>query len=858
MTQFSDGPASPHFTPLVLEGMSSVQDLPHSGISPAMAAAATSAPSGQCVGWGIPFVIERFWVAHRGDIQLALPSVQARWLVFMHCTDSLPLQRNTSGFYSPMPGAGHIGEHAATYTFQYADGTSVSVDLRHRHHIGRYTLDFGEAPVEAAAAHKPFPIRLLGEQQTRTEWGKSQQRIGEYYGATWNSWLWAWENPFPERALVGWRCSAHEIPIVISAITAGSNVITTSPLRWESRQKAVVKLPSGAHFAADLDADGLLRDIQLDLGQIISATPRPLYPHDWEDSPNNAPPNSSASEVLVEFAAHPQAQFVLTDGNRIPIAALNGDDSAALIRTVAPAHQRVRLRVVEAGSTQPTAAKLHVHGAWGEYLAPTDRQRIINPAWFEDYGADFIHQHRHPCTYIAGETTLDLPLGPIFIEVAKGFEVRPVRRIVEVTEQTRDITIELERVLDWRAQNWVTADTHVHFLSPSTALLEGAAEGVNVINLLASQWGELLTNVGDFDGRTTWGSREAGGDGEYLVRVGSENRQNMLGHISLLGYEGAIIAPMTTGGPAESAIGDPVETLLLEWGRQCKAQGGLVVAPHFPYPRLEHAAALIVGAVDAVEMTSWEHLDRGIDPYSLSDWYRFLNCGYLIPAVAGTDKMMALTAVGAIRTYAHIAPAEPFTYANWMEAVRRGETFVTYGPLLEFAVEGQTMGRVLDLPAGGGHVTVSWRVASVTVPVTQVQLVVNGTIAESIMIEAEEAHGTWNVHLPASGWLALLIRGRAVTGPEIIAAHSSPILVRVADTPPLAAADALTLLAQIEGSLAYLEVLGTRAAVQAYQRMRLELLAAYRSLHHRLHQQGLYHEHGSSEGTKPEDLHASW
>ena len=64
-------------------------------------------------------------------------------------------------------------------------------------------------------------------------------------------------------------------------------------------------------------------------------------------------------------------------------------------------------------------------------------------------------------------------------------------------------TFELERALRWRERGWVTADTHVHFLSPQTALLEGAAEGVNVVNLLASQWGEMFSNVGDFDGRTT-------------------------------------------------------------------------------------------------------------------------------------------------------------------------------------------------------------------------------------------------------------------------------------------------------------------------------------------------------------------
>ena len=90
-----------------------------------------------------------------------------------------------------------------------------------------------------------------------------------------------------------------------------------------------------------------------------------------------------------------------------------------------------------------------------------------------------------------------------------------------------------------------------------------------------------------------------GGDGEYLVRVGTENRQHVLGHISLLGYRGRIIAPMTTGGPDESALGDPIEILLTEWARQCRKQGGLVVLPHFPNPRAEAAASIVSGAAQS-------------------------------------------------------------------------------------------------------------------------------------------------------------------------------------------------------------------------------------------------------------------
>ena len=42
---------------------------------------------------------------------------------------------------------------------------------------------------------------------------------------------------------------------------------------------------------------------------------------------------------------------------------------------------------------------------------------------------------------------------------------------------------------------------------------------------------------------------------------------------------------------------------------------------------------------------------------------------------------------------------KPFTYEIWMEAVRRAGTFVTYGPLLEFAVDGHPMGSRMEMSA---------------------------------------------------------------------------------------------------------------------------------------------------------------
>ncbi|MBN1890064.1 MAG: CehA/McbA family metallohydrolase [Thermoflexales bacterium] len=858
MSSIKDGPSSRFFWPLPFEGGVSPSEL--SGISEKMTAALPHAPGGECVSWGIPFTIGRLVPIQGEAITVTFSPTTAGWLVFLHTSDLCQIAPGPNGFWSPMRGEGQLAQLAANYVILYQDGTEERVAIRRRHHIGTFQRLWGENCFEAVAHHKPRPVRPPHE-QLRSGWGWAQTRVDAADEPTWLNWLWAWENPHPDKIIAGVRFEpapggSSTSSVIVSAISAGN--VSSFPLRWQTRRKAVLSLAVGESFQHELDEHGGLAQIQLDLGQVISATPRLVYPNEtWGDTYNNQLPARSERDVLIEYTAHTEADFHLADGRTISVSDLAGASGRTQVtlplQLVAPAAQRVTLRVVErqAGASRPVPVKLHIHGEWGEYLPPVDRHRIPNSAWFEDYSVDFVHggtwggsaDTPHYCTYIPGETTLNLPQGKVYIEVARGFEIRPVRKVVDITPETQEIVLEIERVLPWRERGWVTADTHVHFLSPPSARLEGAAEGVNVVNLLASQWGELMTNVGDFDGATTWGSREAGGDGEHLVRVGTENRQHVLGHISLLGYSGRIIAPMTTGGPDESALGDPIEILLTEWARQCKQQGGVVVLPHFPQPRAEHAASIVDGSVDAVEMTALGNLYDGINPYSLSDWYRYLNCGYLVAAAGGTDKMSANTAVGAVRTYARLAPDLPFTYDAWMEAMRRAETFVTYGPLLEFMVDGRPMGSRFELSASGGRLDVSWQVASVTVPMSRVELVVNGEIRESLAVAPDQASGQWSVKVDKSCWLALLVRGHYADKPEIIAAHSSPVMVTVASAPLLAAADALTILEQIEGALAYLDTVGTRAEDAAYKRMRLVLTSAHRSLHNRMHERGYYHDH---------------
>lgn len=853
MTVYTDGPQTSLFTPVPINGNLSLTDPESVDLPERMTATLEHAPSGECVCWGIPFEIDKPLVVKDEPVAVSLGGVEARWIVFMHTSDVCLPEANESGFVPAYKGLGALAEHCCDYVVLYGDGTEARTAIRRRHQISSYVM--GEFCVEAVGHAKPTPLPGGPSQRIINDmWGTFQTHASPP-GARlrWTNYLWAWENPHPDRKISELRIEPLGGVILLFAASCGD--LSTTPLQWQSRQKAALTLPEDEAFDPLIDNNGLLKQVQLDMGQVIFAKPRLIYPDDsWAETYNNQLPDAADREILVEYTAHPDASFHFPGGETLSLASVDRNESGGRLVAVPPSDKAVTIRTIDRSSKLPVPVKLHIHGTFGEYLTPVDRHRLPNPSWFQDYAVDYIHRRftgfagntsnqLHHCTYIPGETQIKLPESRIYLEASKGFEYRPVRQVLDIEAGTDEIVVELEKALTWREKGWVTADTHVHFLSPQSAQLEGSCEGVNIVNLLASQWGEMMTNVGDFDGQTTFGSREAGGDGEYLVRVGTENRQCVLGHISLLGYGGNMIVPMCSGGPGESAIGDPLEVLLTEWAAQCKQQGGLVVLPHFPFPRMENAAAIVTGNVDGVEMTSWGDLYSGINAYSLSDWYRYLNCGHMVAAVGGTDKMSAETAVGTVRTYAKIGEEAEFTYGAWMEAVRKANTFVTYGPLMEFAVEGKPPGSRIEMSSSGGTVDVTWEAASVTIPMSRVDLVANGVIVESQTIDPGQDSGSWSIEIDKSTWLALLIRGNYPDHPEVIAAHSSPVMVSVADTSFFQAADAVTILEQIEGSLAFIDKIGTRADAETYKRMRLILTAAHRDFHNRMHQLGYGHHH---------------
>lgn len=874
-------PSSPHFTPVDLQRYFNADRLK-------LEQGFNSRPGD--AGWidslrgpqthrGMPFL---FGGEAAGDVLvlqpgaapvvIALPGCLASYLLFVQVAADRPLE-SPQGFGdigpATLPVEGNsLGNRVSTYALHYVDGSEVRVPVLRRFGIQQNHISWSASAFEALPLRGPIVHASTGEDfalgrasaksffhgETRTESGR-MDRQGE------NVWLYALQNPHPQKELTALSLRAEQEASLIFALT--TTQLTDHPLRLQDRRKLRMRLPPGVHLnkLGELDVDHRAEQIGIDLGTVISARAVLNYARwDWLSDKQDVQPVPSDDEVIVEYSAHPDARLYLRGENsRLHVAdlralsAANASHRSLEVVPVASATRPVKIRITEKGSGTRVAARLHLHGANGEYLPPKGHHRKVNTGRFEDFAGEFANG-LNQYVYVDGSCEADLPIGPVFVEISRGLEVRPLRCIIEVTASTDNLTFELDRVLRWRERGWVSSDTHVHFLSPQTALLEGKAEGVNVVNLLAAQWGELFSNVADFDGRTTIGAKDFGGDGEFLVRVGTENRMQVLGHISLLGYEGAIITPLSCAGANEAAIGDPLEATMADWAERCQLQGGLVVMPHAPNPQAERAADIVLGLVDAIEMMSFNPRTAQISAFGLADWYRYLNIGYHLPLVAGSDKMDAAALLGGSRTYVQLG-ARDFTYRNWIDAVRSGDTFITVGPLVEMTVEGCRPGSKIALPPSGATVTVGWRIESVSVAPTRVEVIRNGIVVDEVRCCELSCNGQLALPITESCWIAIRVRGSVAGRKADIAAHTSAVCVKVGDKPIFASADAVSVLAQIEGSIAYMDTLAPRSDEARHARLRAALEHAHHRLHHRLHELGASHHHAPAHSVHIEREH---
>ncbi|MDH3674374.1 MAG: hypothetical protein OES12_02680, partial [Anaerolineae bacterium] len=485
-------PPSNHFTPISLQESFNLvrQNLPQD----LQGSEDIEAASGLQSYRGIPFDLGRpdqpnVILLAEDEVDIDVDEIRATFVLFLHAVeDRVPeFQEGLRDFEGNIPMAGdmvgnELGQPVSDYSLVYTDGTTASRPILRRFAIQQRHVSWGASPFAAVHAHKPaiyptateeqilgrIPQRPYGAGELRTRSARDLRQS--------HLWLYALPNPNPEKPIHRIVCTPRAERSVIYAISYTN--LKDHPLRPGIRQKLRLKLPP-EHRLNALDET---ENIAIDLGTVISARSALIYDRErWSGSEPDVQPILAEDEVIVEYESHAQAKLYVatasdTSNAEQPFVEYDlRQDYPEVMASVSPANRPVKLRVVERGSSQPVAVRLHLHGEAGEYLPPRGHHRKVNPHWFEDNYAEFVNNFNQYC-YIPGECVVDLPVGELFVEINRGYEVTPLRSSFQVTPETDEITFELDRVLSWREQGWVTADTHIHFLSPQTALLEGTAE----------------------------------------------------------------------------------------------------------------------------------------------------------------------------------------------------------------------------------------------------------------------------------------------------------------------------------------------------------------------------------------------
>jgi hypothetical protein len=213
--------------------------------------------------------------------------------------------------------------------------------------------------------------------------------------------------------------------------------------------------------------------------------------------------------------------------------------------------------------------------------------------------------------------------------------------------------------------------------------------------------------------------------------------------------------------------------------------------PEHPVESLALPVDAALGNVDYLEVMGFsDHL------ITSEIWYRLLNCGFRIPAGAGTDAFPNFASqrgpAGLVRVY--VRAGERLEHAAFLDGLKAGRTFVTNAPLLWFTVAGREPGESVRPTATAGPLRATVRMVS-AVPVDRLEIVGNGSVVATVPLQdgGTRAEATVVLPGPAADWYVLRAYGTRPRLPVLDLypfASTSPVYVEGAGRPARSRADA--------------------------------------------------------------------
>ncbi len=508
------------------------------------------------------------------------------------------------------------------------------------------------------------------------------------------------------------------------------------------------------------------------------------------------------------------------DGRRIAFDS-NEDGNVSLrvvtipggaVELVAPKSRRylrptgtLRVTVTDAsGATVP--ARISVTGEDGRGWAPDDAWRHADDG-FDRKVRPFEMTYFHA----AQPVTLTLPAGKYSVLATRGLEYAPVTlpaTVVPGVEATAGVR--LERLIDLPASGWWSGDLHVHMnyggtyrADPTTLRAQAEAEDVHVVENLIVNKEQRIPDIAMFRAELDPVSTPT-----TLLKHDEEYHTSWWGHTGHLGLTKNLILPNYAGYVNTAAASlFPDNATISDLARAQDGLSGYVhpFDPPAPDPggpdplTMALPIDVALGTVDYLEVVGFS--DHRV---TADVWYRLLNCGFRIPAGAGTDAMTNYASlrgpVGMNRVF--VRSGARLDYRGWLAALKAGRTFASNGPVLSFSLEGKEPGDEIALPKRPKRLTAKVSLRSI-VPVEKLEIVSNGAVVATIPTRDGGLRADAEVPLRGTGSSWYTLRAWSPTAKEPVLdiypfATTSPIYVTIAGAPVRNAADARYFLRWIE------------------------------------------------------------
>jgi hypothetical protein len=427
----------------------------------------------------------------------------------------------------------------------------------------------------------------------------------------------------------------------------------------------------------------------------------------------------------------------------------------------------LELTLLAAATGEPTSARAEILGVDEQAFVPdgaltvfSDCGKLPVHSWAPGFSVVQALRHGHRAIrnpysgttqfYAEGTIRVALPAGRYSIRATKGMEYERAEDsvVVESGEVTRS-DLRLRRWIDLAGEGWYSADDHLHIPRPHPRFDPRLAtwmeaEGLNVANLLEMGLArDVQITPQSGLGHSGFGPAAVYRRGGTLILSGQENpRTHVLGHAIVLG--------------ARRFIDFPAAYLLYDrvW-EEAHLQGAVNGYAHWGLAGAEEGLA-VWGHEELLDFV--EVLNLGFPFYDR--WYEALDLGLKIAPTAGTDYPCLPGLPGRERFYARLDG--PLDAQAWLEAVRRGSTFVTNGPAIELSVGDASPGEELRLAAPGA-VRVRGRVRfdPDRDAISSLQLVQGGVVVASV--DAPTSEGEFrletSLEIDRTSWLALRASG---------------------------------------------------------------------------------------------------